>query len=45
MADNAKGGANLNPFLNAAIKEPERGLTEGGIPIGSVLVHSGQEVQ
>ena len=41
MADNAKGGANLNPFLNAAIKETEHGLKEGGIPIGSVLAHSG----
>jgi len=31
----------LNPFLRAAIEEAERGLSEGGIPIGSVLVHSG----
>jgi cytosine deaminase len=45
MADNAKGGADMDPFLNAAIKQAERGLTEGGIPIGSVLVHSAQEVQ
>jgi cytosine deaminase len=41
MADNAKGGTNMDSFLNAAIKEAERGLMEGGIPIGSVLVHSG----
>ena len=41
MADNAKGGPNMDPFLNAAIKEAGHGLTEGGIPIGSVLVHSG----
>jgi cytosine deaminase len=41
MADNATGGTNMDPFLNAAIKEAERGLTEGGIPIGSALVHSG----
>src|SRR5512143_3924839 len=31
----------VNPFLRAAIEEAERGLSEGGIPIGSVLVHSG----
>lgn len=31
----------VNPFLHAAIEEAERGLAEGGIPIGSVLVHSG----
>jgi cytosine deaminase len=29
-----------NPFLRAAIEEAELGLSEGGIPIGSVLVHS-----
>ena len=28
-------------FLQAAIDEAERGLSEGGIPIGSVLVHRG----
>jgi cytosine deaminase len=28
-----------DPFLRAAIDEAERGLAEGGIPIGSVLVH------
>ena len=27
-----------DPFLDAAIEEAERGLGEGGIPIGSVLV-------
>jgi len=31
----------LDKFLAAAIEEAERGLQEGGIPIGSVLVHSG----
>jgi cytosine/creatinine deaminase len=31
----------MGPFLLAAIEEAERGLSEGGIPIGSVLVHSG----
>jgi len=28
-----------DPFLDAAIGEARRGLAEGGIPIGSVLVH------
>lgn len=31
----------MDPFLLAAIEEAERGLAEGGIPIGSVLVHDG----
>ncbi|HQY69738.1 MAG: nucleoside deaminase [Gammaproteobacteria bacterium] len=30
-----------DPFLLAAIEEAECGLGEGGIPIGSVLVHDG----
>ena len=30
-----------DPFLFAAIEEAECGLGEGGIPIGSVLVHDG----
>src|SRR4051812_33169711 len=29
-------------FLDAAIEEAERGRAEGGIPIGSVLVHRGE---
>jgi len=29
-------------FLQAAIDEARRGLAEGGIPIGSVLVHQGR---
>ena len=29
-------------FLKAAIEEAERGLQEGGIPIGSVIVHRGE---
>ena len=29
-------------FMLAAIEEAERGLAEGGIPIGSVLVHRGK---
>ena len=31
----------MTEFLEAAIAEAERGLAEGGIPIGSVLVHRG----
>ena len=30
-----------DPFLQAAIKEAQQGLSEGGIPIGSVIVHRG----
>ncbi len=33
-----------DPFLQAAIEEAEQGLAEGGIPIGSVLVHDGRIV-
>jgi len=32
----------MDPFLAAAIAEAEAGLSEGGIPIGSVLVHDGR---
>jgi len=31
-----------DPFLAAAIEEARLGLAEGGIPIGSVLVHAGR---
>jgi len=31
-------------FLEAAIAEAKKGLAEGGIPIGSVLVHKGEIV-
>ena len=31
----------MDAFLDAAIEEAERGLAEGGIPIGAVLVHGG----
>ena len=37
-------GANDELFLRAAIDEARRGLEEGGIPIGSVLVMDGQIV-
>lgn len=33
-----------NMFLEAAILEAQKGLAEGGIPIGSVLVHNGKIV-
>src|SRR5687768_10156191 len=32
----------MEPFLAAAIAEAQVGLAEGGIPIGSVLVHGGK---
>lgn len=32
----------MDEFLKAAIKEAVKGKKEGGIPIGSVLVHNGQ---
>ena len=31
----------MDPFLEAAIEEARKGRDEGGIPIGSVLVHEG----
>src|SRR5688572_25446307 len=31
-----------DPFLQAAIEEAHRGRDEGGIPIGSVIVHDGK---
>lgn len=32
----------MDPYLDAAIDEASAGLAEGGIPIGSVLVHDGR---
>lgn len=32
----------MDPFMQAAIEEARQGLAEGGIPIGSVLVHQGR---
>src|SRR5207248_5499343 len=32
----------MDPFLQIAIEEAKTGLSEGGIPIGSVLVHEGK---
>jgi cytosine deaminase len=31
----------MDPFMQAAIEEARLGLAEGGIPIGSVIVHKG----
>jgi len=32
----------MDPYLQAAIEEAQKGLAAGGIPIGSVLVHEGK---
>ncbi|WP_417791737.1 nucleoside deaminase [Stutzerimonas xanthomarina] len=32
----------MNEFMQAAIEEAEKGLAEGGIPIGSVIIHRGR---
>lgn len=34
----------MDKFLQAAIDEAKEGLDEGGIPIGSVLVHKGKVI-
>src|SRR4051794_25422858 len=34
----------MDTFLDAAVAEAEAGLAEGGIPIGSVLVHDGKVI-
>ena len=31
-----------DPFLQAAVEQARKSLSEGGIPIGSVLVHQGR---
>jgi creatinine deaminase len=42
-ADLAPGRSDVTTdFLRAAIEEAEEGLREGGIPIGSVIVHDGR---
>jgi len=33
-----------DPFLQAAIEQAKKSLSEGGIPIGSVLVHDGKVI-
>jgi creatinine deaminase len=35
-------GETMDPFMQAAIDEAQKGLAEGGIPIGSVIVHDGK---
>ena len=35
---------NLDEFLTEAISEARKGLDEGGIPIGSVIVHNGKVI-
>lgn len=42
MIDISSDGQHMDKFLEAAIEEAQFGLTEGGIPIGSVLVHKGK---
>lgn len=32
----------MDPFMRAAIEEARKSLAEGGIPIGSVIVHDGK---
>ena len=32
----------MDQFMHAAIEEAQKGLEEGGIPIGSVIVHKGK---
>ena len=32
----------MDPFLQSAVAEAKKGLSEGGIPIGTVLVHHGE---
>lgn len=34
----------MDQFLQAAIEEAKKGYAEGGIPIGSVLVHQGKVI-
>lgn len=34
----------MDEFFKEAVAEAEKGLEEGGIPIGSVLVHNGQVI-
>jgi len=32
----------MDEFMQAAIEEAQKGMSEGGIPIGSVIVHNGK---
>jgi len=40
----AKGATPIDEFMKAAIEEAKKGLSEGGLPIGSVLVRNGRVV-
>ena len=40
--NNRKEHPMIDEFMKAAIEEAEKGLAEGGIPIGSVIVHKGK---
>jgi creatinine deaminase len=40
--DSAVSLNRMDAFMRAAIDEAEQGLAEGGIPIGSVIVHRGE---
>ena len=42
MVDPTPAAMTNDPFLRAAIEEARKSLSEGGIPIGSVLVHDGK---
>jgi cytosine deaminase len=42
MQQQSNGPIRIDPFLRAAIDEAKLGLSEGGLPIGSVLVRNGQ---
>lgn len=44
VLDNSAPRGDVDSFMAAAIAEAEAGLAEGGIPIGSVLVHQGRIV-
>jgi cytosine deaminase len=37
-----QGKAQMDSYLRAAVEEAKKGLSEGGLPIGSVLVRNGQ---
>lgn len=41
LRDSEKG-LNMDKFMQVAIEEAKKGLREGGIPIGSVLVKDGK---
>ena len=42
MSDSMVLSKSMDPFMQAAIDEAQKGLVEGGIPIGSIIVHKGK---